>query len=93
MNWDAGDQMLSVIATPECLPGKEQDMPIERSNLRLSDLKTRTPTATRLMNVKLPIEVATAVDRLSKQLNASKTQVVIALLNEALAGAQKKRKH
>ena len=67
-------------------------MPIERSNLRLSDLKTRIPTATRLMNVKLPIDVATAVDRLSKQLNTSKTQVVIALLNEALAGAQKKRK-
>ena len=67
-------------------------MPIERSNLRLSDLKTRVPTATRLMNVKLPIDVAAAVDRLSKQLNTSKTQVVIALLNEALAGAQKKRK-
>ncbi len=67
-------------------------MPVERSNLRLSDLKTRTHTATRLMNVKLPIDVAAAVDRLSKQLNASKTQVVIALLNEALAGTQKKRK-
>jgi hypothetical protein len=67
-------------------------MAIERSNLRLSDLKTRTPTATRLMNVKLPIDVVTAVDRLSRQLNTSKTQVVIALLNEGLAGAQKKRK-
>jgi len=67
-------------------------MPVERSNLRLSDLKARTPVPTRLMNVKLPIDVANAVDRLSKQLHASKTQVVIALLNEALANAQKKRK-
>jgi len=67
-------------------------MPVERSNLRLSDLKARTPIATRLMNVKLPIDVANAVDRLSKQLHASKTQVVIALLNEALANTQKKRK-
>jgi len=67
-------------------------MPVERSNLRLSDLKARTPVPTRLMNVKLPINVANAVDRLSKQLHASKTQVVIALLNEALANAQKKRK-
>ena len=67
-------------------------MPIERSNLRLSDLKTRIPSATRLMNVKLPVDIASAVDRLAKRLNASKTEVVIALLNEALARAQKRRK-
>jgi hypothetical protein len=67
-------------------------MAIERSNLRLRDLKARTPTATRLMNVKLPLDVVTAVDRLSKKLNTSKTQVVVALLNEALANAQKKHK-
>jgi hypothetical protein len=66
------------------------DMAIERGKLRLSDLKTRTPTATRLMNVKLPVDIVTAVDRLSKQLNASKTDVVVALLNEALAIARAK---
>ena len=64
---------------------------VERSKLRLSDLKTRTHTGTRLMNVKVPIEVVTAIDRLSKQLNTSKTNVVVALLNEGLAIASKKR--
>jgi hypothetical protein len=63
---------------------------VERSNLRLSDLKSRTPRSTRLMNVKIPIDLATAIDRLAKQLNANKTQVVVALLNEALAVAEKK---
>jgi hypothetical protein len=67
-------------------------MRVERSNLRLRDLKARTPTVTRLMNVKLPADVADAVDRLSKRLKTSKTQVVVALLNEALANAQKTRK-
>ncbi len=64
----------------------------ERSNLRLVDLKTRTRSDTRLMNVKLPIDIVAAIDRLSKQLNASKTAVVIALLNEALAVAEQKTK-
>jgi hypothetical protein len=64
----------------------------ERSNLRLSDLKKRTPTGTRLMNVKVPTHVITAIDRLAKQLNTSKTSVVVALLNEGLAAEQKKRK-
>jgi hypothetical protein len=61
-----------------------------RSNLRLADLKSRTPSGTRLMNVKIPIDLATSIDRLAKQLNANKTQVVVALLNEALAVAEKK---
>ena len=65
-------------------------MAVERTNLRLSDLKTRTPTGSRLMNVKVPVDVITAIDRLAKQLNASKTSVVVALLNEALEVAQKK---
>ena len=64
---------------------------VERSKLRLSDLKTRTPMGTRLMNVKVPIEVVTAIDRLSKELNTSKTNVVVALLNEGLAVANKKK--
>ena len=54
-------------------------MAVERSNLRLKDLKARTQTATRLMNVKLPLDITSAVDRLSKKLNASKTQVIVAL--------------
>jgi hypothetical protein len=67
-------------------------MIIERSKLRLSDLKSRIPSGTRLMNVKVPLDVLTAVDQLAKQLNASKTQVVVALLNEGLAIAGKTRR-
>jgi hypothetical protein len=63
----------------------------DRSNLRLSDLKTRTPTGTRLMNVKIPMDTLAAIDQLATQLNATKTSVVVALLNEGLALAQKKR--
>jgi hypothetical protein len=62
----------------------------ERSNLRLSDLKARTPSSTRLVNMKLPIEVFTQIDRLAKRLKATKTSVVVALLNEGLAISQKK---
>lgn len=68
-------------------------MAIDREKLRLSDLKTRTPTGTRLMNVKVPVDIVAAVDRLSKQLNASKTDVVVALLNEALAIAAEKTRN
>jgi hypothetical protein len=66
-------------------------MAIERSTLRLSDLKTRTPTESKLMNVKVPVETFSAIDRLAKQLKATKTHVVVALLNEGLAVAQRKR--
>ena len=67
-------------------------MVTERSKLRLSDLKTRTPSASRLMNVKIPIELANAIDQLAKQHNATKTSVMIALLNEGLAVAPKTKK-
>ena len=63
---------------------------IERQKLRLVDLKTRTPAVTRLMNVKVPIETLAAIDQLAKQLSASKTDVIVALLNEALEIADKK---
>jgi hypothetical protein len=67
-------------------------MAIERSNLRLSDLKKRTPAASRLMNVKVPVDTLAAIDRLAKRLETTKTSVVVALLNEALAVAQKTHK-
>lgn len=63
----------------------------DRSNLRLSDLKARTPAGTRLMNVKIPMDTLAVIDRLATQLKATKTSVVVALLNEGLAIAQKKR--
>ena len=62
----------------------------ERSKLRLTDLKTRTQTGTRLMNVKVPVEILNAIEQLAKRLKASKTDVVVALLNEALAAAAQK---
>jgi hypothetical protein len=66
------------------------DMATEREKLRLNDLKTRTPTGTRLLNVKVPVDLATAIDQLAKRLKANKTEVILALLNEALAIAHEK---
>ncbi len=63
----------------------------ERRNLRLKDLKAKAPAASKLMNVKLPIETLAGIERLAKTLKATKTSVVVALLNEALAVAGKKR--
>ena len=61
-----------------------------RSELRIADLKRRVPTATRLMNMKIPAHLGDAIDQLAKELSASKTEVVIALLNAGLetAGAK-----
>jgi predicted ATPase len=56
-----------------------------RAQLRIGDLKARQPGSTRLMNVKVPADVADAIDHLAKRLGTSKTDVVIALLNEGLA--------
>ena len=62
----------------------------ERSTLRLSDLKRKTPAATRLMNVKVPVEILAAISQLAERLKANKTEVVIALLNDALVIAEQK---
>jgi hypothetical protein len=55
-----------------------------RSDLRLNDLERREGGTSKLMNVKIPIEVSDAIQRVAKDLGASKTEVVIALLNEGL---------
>lgn len=55
-----------------------------RGDLRLADLKARERTTSRLMNVKIPAYVSAAIQRVAKDLGASKTEVVIALLNEGL---------
>jgi len=70
---------------------KERRMATERSKLRLADLKARTPAASKLMNVKLPVDTIQRIEKLARQLKASKTSVIVALLNEGLALAQKKR--
>ena len=55
-----------------------------RSDLRLSDLRKRERGASKLMNVKIPTHVSDAIQRVARALGASKTEVVIALLNEGL---------
>jgi hypothetical protein len=55
-----------------------------RSELRLSDLKKREYSSSRLMNVKIPAYVSDAIQKVADDLGASKTEVVIALLNEGL---------
>lgn len=60
-----------------------------RSQLRIADLKRGTKGPSRLMNVRVPTHVAEAVDRLSRQLDVSKTEVIVALLNEGLTMATK----
>jgi len=58
-----------------------------RSALRIADLKSRVRTATKLMNVKIPVPLGNQIDRLAKDLNISKTEVVLALLNAGLDAA------
>jgi hypothetical protein len=58
-----------------------------RSALRLSDLKNRERGSSKLMNVKIPLYVSDAIQKVAADLGASKTEVVIALLNEGLAVA------
>lgn len=58
-----------------------------RGELRLSDLKKRERTSSRLMNVKIPAYVSDAIQKVASDLGASKTEVVIALLNEGLDAA------
>jgi hypothetical protein len=55
-----------------------------RSDLRLTDLRRRDKSTSKLMNVKIPSHVSDAIQRVAKALGASKTEVVIALLNEGL---------
>ena len=59
-----------------------------RADLRLSDLKSRERTTSRLMNVKIPAYVSDAIQEVARSLGASKTEVVIALLNEGLKVSQ-----
>jgi hypothetical protein len=48
---------------------------VDRSNLRISDLKARKPTTTRLMNWKLPIHLIEAVNRMAEELGTTKTEI------------------
>jgi hypothetical protein len=58
-----------------------------RAELRIRDLKNRQYSGSRLMNVKIPTRVSDAIERVAGDLDASKTEVVVALLNEGLRAA------
>lgn len=61
-------------------------------NLRLDDLVTRGRRGdeqSKLMNVKVPTEVLARLDGVAKRLGTSKTEVVVAILNEGLDTAEK----
>ena len=58
-----------------------------RSELKFNHLMTRERSTARLMNVKIPAYVSDAIERVAKDLDASKTEVVIALLNQGLEAA------
>ena len=60
-----------------------------RANLRLDDLKKRERSTSRLMNVMIPAYVSDAIQRVAEDLGASKTEVVIALLNQGLDASAK----
>jgi hypothetical protein len=56
-------------------------------NLRLEDLVTRGKKGreeTKLMNVKVPEDVLARLDRVAAHLRSTKTEVVVAILNEGL---------
>jgi len=55
-----------------------------RADLRLNDLGRRDKGRSKLMNVKIPTHVSDAIQKVARDLGASKTEVVIALLNEGL---------
>jgi hypothetical protein len=60
-------------------------------NLRLTDLVTRGGKGreeSKLMNVKVPANVLARIDRVAAHLGATKTEVVIAILNEGLETAE-----
>lgn len=59
-----------------------------RVDLRLGDLRGRPTVTSKLMNVKIPAEVNQRIQRVAEALKASKTEVVIALLNEGLDASQ-----
>ena len=61
------------------------------SPLRISDLKRDIKGARTTLSVSVPSHIAEAIGELAKKLGASKTALVLALLNEGLDVVGKKR--
>ena len=71
---------------------KAPDVPL--TQLRLADL-LRAPTTTadhRLVNLKVPADTLRRVHQLAQRLGVTKTAAVIAVLNEGLQAAQRRRR-
>ena len=58
--------------------------------LRIADLKERRRDRTVIFNVAVPTETVARIDELARRLKATKTAVIIALLNAGLAVARKR---
>lgn len=62
-----------------------------RAELRVADLLRQQPRiASRLMNVKVPSKLFQAIEEIASGLGASKTDVVVALLNAGLDTARER---
>lgn len=61
-----------------------------RGHLRLADLKQRQHVATRMMNTKIPAYVAERIDKIATHIGATKTEVVVALLEAGLDAAKRR---
>lgn len=63
------------------------------ADLRLNDLYAEPPdpSTTRLVNLKVPANLLTRVHEISRKLGVTKSAAIIALLNEGLAEAEKRR--
>jgi hypothetical protein len=59
-------------------------MPNDRSTLRIADLKRRQPTGSCMMQVRIPAHQWDAIVRLAQKFGATKTEIVIVLLNAGL---------
>jgi hypothetical protein len=63
-----------------------------RSDLRLTDLETRTKNAPeKLMNAFIPQPTMDAIDAIAAALGCTKAMAVVALLNEGLAAFDSRR--
>lgn len=69
-------------------PRKAPHVPL--SELRLDDLYAEPldPADTKLVNLKVPADLLTRVHRIAQEIGASKTDAIVALLNEGLAAAR-----
>lgn len=63
-----------------------------RTHLRLEGLLSPDRGESRMMNVKVPSATVDSIEKLAKFVGATKTDVVIALLNEGLAARERMKK-